>query len=86
MENEKEIKSVFEGSLVEARLIKEILEEDGIGVMIKNTLSEGHLKKWMSGFPHNSYMVYVENEHLEKAQELINSYFKSTDQNENRTY
>ncbi len=85
MKNDEDIQSVFEGSVVEAGLIKEILEENGIGVMIKNTLSEGHLKKWMSGFPHNSYMVYVESDYARKASELISNYFKSEQEDENAT-
>lgn len=71
------IKLVFTGSAIEAGFIAEILEENGINSILRNTLEESIIAGWASGSPEDSGLVYVENKDEELATELINNYLAS---------
>jgi len=74
METSKDIKRVFTGSAVEATFIKEILEESGIGAMIRDTMEESLAAGWVSGSQEDSCLVFVASEHYEQAVDLVNKF------------
>ena len=76
-EHEDDLKRVFTGSNLNANFVKSILEENGIGAMVRNTLRESLSAGWVSGAPEDSSRVFVENEHYEAAMELVNEYLDS---------
>lgn len=81
MTKESDLTEIFIGSIIEANFIKELLEDNGIGVLMKNTLKEGHLKKWASHLPQNSYMVLVAEEDELRANNIISEYRRSVENN-----
>lgn len=71
MSKDQELKRVFTGSAVEAEFVKGILEDNGIGALIRNTMRESLVAGWISGAQTDSCLVYVAKNHKEKAEELI---------------
>jgi hypothetical protein len=67
------LKHVFTGSYMEASFIHSLLEENGIGAMIHNTLGE----IITFGAPENAGLVYVTESHEQEAKRLIEEYLKS---------
>ena len=77
-----EIKIVYKGSRVEGLWIKEVLEEEGIGAILKDTLSASIQAGWADGYPEDAARIFVESINFEKAKQIIEEYFenrKSTD-------
>jgi hypothetical protein len=73
--NEQEgLKSVFTGSVLEANYIKSLLEESGIGAMVRNTMGESLVAGWVSGGPDDAGLVYVIESHEEEAKKIIKEY------------
>ena len=72
-----DLKLVFTGSCVNANFIKSILEDNGVGVLVRDTLKESTLAGWVSGAPEDACRVFVSKEHLEAAEKLIAEYLKS---------
>jgi len=67
------LKNVFTGSFVEASFIKSLLEENGIGAMVRNTMNE----IIVFGAPENAGLVFVAESHETEAKRLIEDYLKS---------
>ena len=77
MNEHDDLKNVFTGSVLEADFIKSMLEENGIGAMVRNTLGESLVAGWASGAPDDAGLVYVIENHEEEAKKLIEEYLKS---------
>ena len=77
MNDHDDLKNVFTGSVLEADFIKSMLEENGIGAMVRNTLGESLVAGWASGAPEDAGLVYVIENHEAEAKKLIEDYFKS---------
>lgn len=71
MMTEKNLKSVFTGSAVEAGFIKSILEENEIGCIVRDSLTESVHAGWASGSPESSNRVFVDESHELEAKKLI---------------
>jgi hypothetical protein len=71
------LKNVFTGSVLEADFIKSLLEENGIGAMVRNTMGESLVAGWVSGGPEDSGLVYVTEGHEQEAKRLIEEYLNS---------
>jgi hypothetical protein len=71
------LKRVFTGSIIEAKFIASLLEENGIGALVRNTLEESIIAGWASGSPEDAALVYVAENHEEKAKSLIKDYLKT---------
>jgi hypothetical protein len=65
---------VFTGSVLEADFIKSLLEESGIGAMVRNTMGESLVAGWVSGGPEDAGLVYVIENHEEEAKKIIEEY------------
>ena len=77
MNEHDDLKNVFTGSVLEADFIKSLLEENGIGAMVRNTLGESLVAGWASGSPDDAGLVYVIENHEQEAKRLIEEYLKS---------
>lgn len=77
MSEHEGLKCVFTGSVLEADFIKSLLEESGIGAMVRNTMGESLVAGWVSGGPEDSGLVYVTEGHATEAKRLIEAYLKS---------
>jgi len=74
-----EISLVYTGSRVESLFLEEILEENDIGVIRRDTLSESVNAGWADGSPEDAVRLFVETQHLEEAKAILNEYFESRD-------
>ena len=70
---------VYTGSRVEGLLLKELLEENGIGVFKKDSLEASVIAGWADGSPEDACQLYVENANAEKARVFLEKYFASRD-------
>jgi hypothetical protein len=77
MKEHDDLKSVFTGSVLEADFIKSLLEENGIGALVRNTLGESLVAGWASGSPDDAGLVYVVENHEAEAKKIIEEYLKS---------
>jgi hypothetical protein len=77
MSDHEGLKNVFTGSVLEADFIKSLLEESGIGAMVRNTMGESLVAGWVSGGPEDSGLVYVTESHELEAKRIIEEYLKS---------
>jgi hypothetical protein len=68
---------VYTGSRVEGLLLKELLEENGIGVFKKDTLETSVIAGWADGSPEDACLLYVEKANAEKAKKFLEDYFAS---------
>lgn len=77
MNENESIVCVFTGSVLEADFIKSLLEESGIGAMVRNTMGESLVAGWVSGGPEDSGLVYVIENHEQEAKKIIEEYLKT---------
>lgn len=77
MTDQDGIKLVFTGSCIDANYIKSILEDNGIGAMVRDSLKESTIASFASGSPENACRVFVSEDHKEKAEKLIQEFLKS---------
>lgn len=80
-----DIKKVYLGSRVEAMFLKEMLEENEIGVSIKDHLASSVQAGWADGAS-DSVTLYVEVFNEEKAKNLIAQYFSERESSEGINY
>ena len=71
MEYQEDLQLVFTGSPVDAYFIKSLLEEKGIECTINDLLQESAGAGWGGGSPENSCEVYVLEENLQAAEDII---------------
>ncbi len=81
-EHEDDLKRVFTGSNLDANFVKSILEENGIGSMVRNTLRESLAGGYVSGAPEDSSRVFVEKKYYDDAMKLVNAYLDSLENKE----
>ncbi len=74
-----DIKLVYTGSSVEAMYIEELLKENGIGTMKMDRLQSSVDAGWADGMPEDSVQIFVENQNFDKANKVLEEYFKSRD-------
>ena len=70
---------VYTGSRVEGLYLEEILEENGIGVIRRDTLSESVHAGWADGAPEDTVRLFVATENLLEAKNILQEYFDSRD-------
>jgi hypothetical protein len=73
----EDVQIVYRGSRAEGLWIKEILEEEKIGVIFKDTLSSSVQAGWADGYPEDAVRIFVETYNFEKAKKVIEDYFKN---------
>ena len=73
----REITTVYTGSIVEARFLTELLEENQISCRLRDSFGESVIAGWGSGSSDNAARIEVETSNAEKAKELIEAYLNS---------
>lgn len=68
---------VFITTPMNAAAIKEFLQENNIGVLIKNELQESVVAGWVSPGTTNNVKVYVSRKNMDRAKELIEEFSQS---------
>lgn len=76
-----DLKLIYTGSRVESLFLEEMLEENGIGVIRRDTLSASVQAGWADGSPEDAVRMFVNPENLEKAKKILDEYFTSRDSN-----
>jgi hypothetical protein len=74
MNEHDSLKNVFTGTVLEANFIKSLLEENGIGAMVRNTIDESFAAGWASGATEDAGLVYVIENHEEEAKRIVEDY------------
>lgn len=74
MDDQENLKRVFTGSFVEAQFVASLLEENGIGALVRNTLGESIIAGWASGAPEDAGLVFVAESHMDQATAIIKNY------------
>lgn len=77
MTEHDDLKLVFTGSVLDAKYLKSILKENGIGSLVRDTLDESLSAGWVSGSQEDAGLVYVSEEHFDKAKKIADDYRKS---------
>ena len=77
MSDSESLRNVFTGSVLEADFIKSLLEESGIGAMVRNTMGESLVAGWVSGGPEDAGLVFVIESHEQEAKKIIEEYLKN---------
>ncbi len=70
-----DIKLVYTGSRVEGMFLSELLEENEIGVIYRDTLGSSVQAGWADGSPEDTVRIFVESYNYEKAKALLETYF-----------
>ena len=76
MKDKEYLKLVFTGTVLQANFLQSMLEENGIGALVRDTLNESVVAGWVSGAPDDSGMLYVSQNHEEQAKKLIEDYLR----------
>jgi hypothetical protein len=79
-----DIKKVYTGSRIEGMFIKEMLEESGFGVILKDRLASSAKAGWADGPAGDTVFIFVETQNETRAKELIQTYF--SERNEKGEY
>jgi len=70
-----DIKLVYTGSRVEGMFLRDLLEENEIGVIYRDTLSSSVQAGWADGAPEDTVKLFVELINFEKAKTILDDYF-----------
>jgi hypothetical protein len=76
MKDQEDLVCVYTGTIVEGNFLKGILEERGIGALLRNTLQESMVAGWASGAPDDSALIFVAAEDVPEAKKIIGEYFE----------
>ncbi len=71
-----DIKLVYTGSRVEGMFLREMLEENEIIVIYRDTLSSSVQAGWADGAPEDTVRLFVETANFEKAKQILEEYFR----------
>jgi len=75
-------KKVFEGRAVEANLVKNILEDNGISVIVKDDMMSQVFPVYVATGELKPVKIYVDHSSFERGRKLVEIYTKQVDQNQ----
>lgn len=75
----QDIYEVFSGSTVDASFVKQHLEANGIGVIVKNKHDESIMAGWADPNAIVGSQIFVSADNFEKAEKLVREYQDSRD-------
>jgi len=78
----EDIKIVYKGSRAEGLWIQEVLKEEGIGAILKDTLSASVQAGWADGYPEDAIRIFVEADNFDRAEQIIKDYFENRETSE----
>jgi hypothetical protein len=79
MTNHEDLILLFTGSEINANILKEILNDNQIGCLVKNEMRSGLTAGFGGGYLEAEASLYVTNEHFERAKVLLDEFLKSFD-------
>lgn len=82
MSDHEDLVLLYTSTEIDANVLKEILEDNQIGALIKNPLKSGLTAGFGGGYIEAEAQLYVTEEHLEKAKKLLEEFLKSFDTEE----
>lgn len=68
---------VFTGSNVEANFIKSLLDDNNIGSIVRDSISESIGAGWGSGSPESSSQIFVDESNELQAKQIIDEFLTS---------
>lgn len=75
----EDIKLVYTGSRVESLYLEEILNENNIVSIRRDTLSSSVQAGWADGSPEDAARIFVHTEEFDKAKKVLDEYFANRD-------
>lgn len=72
-----ELVKIYTGSSIEASYLIELLKDNEIEFVLRDSLKESIIAGWASGSPENSATIYVNAENTDRAKEIIKTYFET---------
>lgn len=72
-----DFEKAFEGKHIDANFVKILLEDNDIAAFLKNDTMGQMFPLFVADGSLHPVKVFVDKENLEKAQEIVNAYFKS---------
>ena len=78
----EDIKKVYTGNRIEALFIREMLEESGIDVIVKDRLASSVKAGWADGPLGDTVIIFVESKFKAKADELVSEYLSKVESGE----
>jgi len=80
MTNSEDLTFLYAGTTINTNVLKEILEDNGIGAFIRNDMQSGLTAGFGGGYMEAEASVFVSDKNLEKAKKLLEEFIKSLDQ------
>lgn len=77
MTQHEDLKLLYTGTEINATVLKEILEENQIGSLIKNNMKSGLAAGFGGGYPESEASLYVTDKNFEKAKPILDDFLKS---------
>lgn len=77
MTHHDDLKLLYSGTEINANVLKEILEENQIGALIKNNMKSGLAAGFGGGYPESEASLYVTEKSFEKAKPNLDDFLKS---------
>ncbi len=77
MTNHEDIVLLYTGTEINANVLKEILEDNQVGALIKNSLKSGLTAGFGGGYAEAEAQLFVTEKHLDKAKKLLDDFLKS---------
>lgn len=79
MDNNEDLKLLFTGSEINTNVLKEILEDNGIGCIIRNDMNSAKAAGFGIGFGSAAHVLVME-KNYDQAKVLLEEFQKSLDQ------
>lgn len=79
MTNHEDLMLLYNGTEINANVLKEILEDNQIGCLIRNDMKSGLSAGFGGGYMETEASVYVAQKNIDKAKELLEQFVKSLD-------
>lgn len=73
---------LYTGTEINAKVLKEILEDNQIGSLVRNDMKSGLTAGFGGGYMEAEASLYVSEKNLEKAQKLLNQFLESLNKKE----
>lgn len=77
MTNHEDLILLFTGSEINANVLKEILNDNQIGCLVKNDMKSGLTAGFGGGYLDAEASLYVTTQHFEEAKVLLDEFLKS---------
>ncbi len=74
-----DLKLIYTGSRVESLFLEEMLVDNKIGVIRRDTLTASVQAGWANGSPEDAVRMFVDPHNYDKAKKILDEYFATRD-------